>query len=210
MFKLFFHAKCQMVLYVSVMLQSRCPSIRTLASWARGQAQLVCWRTFTASRKLDASTTSQLHLVAFSTVTPALPARRGHFHRATCLPRPPPTSRRASSPPLGSGRSQVPLAGRVNPAATPVCGQATRRGGCRWPGLGQAQAQLAAARPRPASQNRPFPALLCAVQKKKVEKHMLQAYVSSVSDVPEVCCKCFMWMFYMLQWLYTYVASVFI
>jgi len=34
--------------------------------------------------------------------------------------------------------------------------------------------------------------------------HTFQMYVS---NVPEVCCKCFIWMLHMLQWLYTYVAS---
>jgi hypothetical protein len=39
--------------------------------------------------------------------------------------------------------------------------------------------------------------------------------LSSVSDVSEVCCKCFRWilqkeigMLHMLQWLYMYVANV--
>ena len=32
---------------------------------------------------------------------------------------------------------------------------------------------------------------------------MLQAYISNVSPVSDVCCKCFMWMLHMLQWLYT-------
>ena len=41
--------------------------------------------------------------------------------------------------------------------------------------------------------NRPFPALL-SVARKKGEKRMLQAYLSSVSDVLEVCCKCLVWM----------------
>jgi hypothetical protein len=35
---------------------------------------------------------------------------------------------------------------------------------------------------------------------------VLQVYVSVVSNV---CCKCFIWMLHMLQWLYTYVANVF-
>jgi hypothetical protein len=34
---------------------------------------------------------------------------------------------------------------------------------------------------------------------------MLQAYVSSVSDV---CFKCFICMFHILLWLYTYVSSI--
>jgi hypothetical protein len=43
-------------------------------------------------------------------------------------------------------------------------------------------------------------------------KHMLQAYVSSVSDVLEVCCNCFIWMLqkYIGDIAYVvYVASVF-
>jgi hypothetical protein len=65
-------------------------------------------------------------------------------------------------------------------------GQAAKREGRRWPDPGQAQAQLAAARPRhhpllPAGQTRPFPALLCvAWKKKKDEKRMLQTYVFHV------------------------------
>jgi hypothetical protein len=35
---------------------------------------------------------------------------------------------------------------------------------------------------------------------------MLQVYGSNVS---KVCCKCFIWILYMLQWLYTYVTSVY-
>jgi phage-related protein len=44
---------------------------------------------------------------------------------------------------------------------------------------------------------------------------MLKEYVLNVSSVFSLilqqlflCCKCFMWMLHMLQWLYTYVASV--
>jgi hypothetical protein len=38
---------------------------------------------------------------------------------------------------------------------------------------------------------------------------MLQAHMfSSVFGISYACCKCFMWMLHMLQWLYTYVASV--
>jgi hypothetical protein len=33
-------------------------------------------------------------------------------------------------------------------------------------------------------------------------------YVSNISSVSDVCCKCFICMFHMLQWLYTYVESV--
>jgi hypothetical protein len=38
--------------------------------------------------------------------------------------------------------------------------------------------------------------------------HMLQAYVSSVSYISNVCFKCFIWMLHMLLWLYTYVLSI--
>ena len=38
---------------------------------------------------------------------------------------------------------------------------------------------------------------------------MLQVYVSDVLSISDVCCKCFIWMLHMLQWLYTYVASVY-
>jgi hypothetical protein len=37
--------------------------------------------------------------------------------------------------------------------------------------------------------------------------HMLQVYVSNVSSVSDVCCKRFIWMLHMLQWLYIYVAK---
>jgi hypothetical protein len=37
---------------------------------------------------------------------------------------------------------------------------------------------------------------------------MLQAYVSSISGVSDVCFKCFMWILHMSLWLYTYVLSV--
>jgi hypothetical protein len=37
---------------------------------------------------------------------------------------------------------------------------------------------------------------------------MLQVYVSNVSAISNVCCKCFIWILDMLQWLYMYVASV--
>jgi hypothetical protein len=39
--------------------------------------------------------------------------------------------------------------------------------------------------------------------------HMLQVYVSSVSAILDVCRKCFIWILHMLQWLYTYVASLY-
>jgi hypothetical protein len=38
--------------------------------------------------------------------------------------------------------------------------------------------------------------------------HMLQAYISSVSCVSDVCFKCFIWILHMLQWLYTHVLSI--
>jgi hypothetical protein len=77
---------------------------------------------------------------------------------------------------------------------------------------------VAAARPRchprlPAGQNRSSPALRCVVRKKG-EKRILQASISSLSNVSEVCCKCFIrmlqkqiGMLHMLQWLYTYAAN---
>jgi hypothetical protein len=46
------------------------------------------------------------------------------------------------------------------------------------------------------------------VTKVNLVLHMLQVYVSSVSAVSNICCKCFILMLYMLQWLYTYVANV--
>ena len=36
---------------------------------------------------------------------------------------------------------------------------------------------------------------------------MLQVYVSNISAVSNVCCKCFIRMWHMLQWPYTYVVS---
>jgi hypothetical protein len=68
-------------------------------------------------------------------------------------------------------------------------------GGRRWSGLGQVQAQLAATRPRHhprplVGRNRPFPALLY-VARKNGEKHTLQAHISNVPCVLEVCCKHF-------------------
>jgi hypothetical protein len=84
----------------------------------------------------------------------------------------------------------LPLAGRANQAAARrhldvACGQVTRRGGCRWPGLGQAHAQLAVARPchhpRPsAGLNWPSLALLCVYEKRLKKTH-----------VASVCFKCF-------------------
>jgi hypothetical protein len=37
---------------------------------------------------------------------------------------------------------------------------------------------------------------------------MLQACVSSVSDISNVYFKCFVWLLHILLWLYTYVSSV--
>ena len=39
--------------------------------------------------------------------------------------------------------------------------------------------------------------------------HVLQVYVPNFSAVLDVCCKCFVCMLHMLQWLYTYVASLY-
>jgi hypothetical protein len=72
-----------------------------------------------------------------------------------------------------------------------ACGQATRRGGASLggPRAGAAGRYQDAPPPRPpASRNRPFSALLC-VERKKGKKRMVQAYISSVSDVLEVRCK---------------------
>jgi hypothetical protein len=38
---------------------------------------------------------------------------------------------------------------------------------------------------------------------------MLQTYISSVSYVSEVCCKGFVWMLHIMQWLYSYVVNVY-
>ena len=42
--------------------------------------------------------------------------------------------------------------------------------------------------------------------------HILQVYVTNVLVVSDVCCKCFIWMSHILQWLYTllqaYVSNV--
>jgi hypothetical protein len=38
--------------------------------------------------------------------------------------------------------------------------------------------------------------------------YILQAYVSNILAISYVRYKCFIWMLHMLQWLYTYVASV--
>jgi hypothetical protein len=40
-------------------------------------------------------------------------------------------------------------------------------------------------------------------------KRMLQTYVLNVSNILEVRCRCFIWMLHTLQWLYTYVATVY-
>jgi hypothetical protein len=56
------------------------------------------------------------------------------------------------------------------------------------------------------------PHQLASIGRRQIDEHMLQPYVSYVSDV---YCICFIWMFtkvdlvlHMLQWLYTYVANV--
>ena len=33
-------------------------------------------------------------------------------------------------------------------------------------------------------------------------------YVINISAVLNICCKCFIWILHLLQWLYTYVASI--
>jgi hypothetical protein len=38
---------------------------------------------------------------------------------------------------------------------------------------------------------------------------MLQAFVWNVSSISDACCKCFIWILHMFQWLYIYVASVY-
>jgi hypothetical protein len=78
-------------------------------------------------------------------------------------------------------RHLCPPPRHVMPHRPPRPGQVVKREGRRWPDLGQAQAQLDAARPchhplPPAGRTRP-PALLCVTWKKKGKKHMLQTYV---------------------------------
>jgi hypothetical protein len=110
-----------------------------------------------------------------------------------------------------------------------------RRGGCHWLGPGQAQAQLAAARPRHIFGCRWLePAISCSAlhRTEEGEKRMLQAYifkcfrcfrcvlqvfqmdvekvdqdVAYVTMVVHVCCKLLFSIFYFFL---TYVASVFI
>jgi hypothetical protein len=36
---------------------------------------------------------------------------------------------------------------------------------------------------------------------------MMQMYVLNVSPISDVCCKCFIWMLHMLQWLYMYLQT---
>jgi hypothetical protein len=38
---------------------------------------------------------------------------------------------------------------------------------------------------------------------------MLQTSIQKFSSVSEVCCKCFIWLLHIFQWLYTYVARVY-
>jgi hypothetical protein len=73
-------------------------------------------------------------------------------------------------------------------------------------GVGGACAPLLAAGSRP---NRP------ESTNPNLSLDMLQTYVLIILDILEVCCKCFIWALqkligtmHMLQWLYTYVASV--
>jgi hypothetical protein len=140
-------------------------------------------------KKLDAAT------FPYSTLQHSPPP-----HRAAHSPWPPLLSRWASLPSPESGHSPMPLAGSANLAAA---AQVPRR--CVWPGSQERGPPLAGHRPgtcaagparphnhpwSPAGQNRLFPALLC-VARKKGEKLMLQAHISSVLDVSEVYCKCF-------------------
>jgi hypothetical protein len=38
-------------------------------------------------------------------------------------------------------------------------------------------------------------------------RRMLQVSIQNISSTSDVCCKCFIWMLHMLQWLYAYVGS---
>jgi hypothetical protein len=78
------------------------------------------------------------------------------------------------------------------------------------PGAGAAGHCQAA--PPSSAASCPEPPVPRCVVWKKGENCMLQAYVLTVSNVSEVCCKCFQMNVAkvdgVLQWLYTYVASV--
>jgi hypothetical protein len=136
--------------------------------------------------------TSPLRLAAFSTTAPALPARCSSLQRAG---EPPRRCRGLAA------RRCCWLVGPIQqqPCRHPnaACGQATRRGDRRWPSPGQAQAQLATAKPC----HRPRPSLagtghspLCFVSYRRRLKNtccklmfqMFQRYVTSISDG---CCK---------------------
>jgi hypothetical protein len=39
-------------------------------------------------------------------------------------------------------------------------------------------------------------------------RYMLQVHVLKCFSVLDICCKCFIWMLHILQWLYTYVSNV--
>jgi hypothetical protein len=126
---------------------------------------------------------------------PPLPHRGGILHvrydashpadcscRRTWLsaPRPaPPSSMRLVSECSGSSAPAAPSPGAQEREASLA---------------GQAQAQLATARPHPTSSATRWlePAVpRSTLRRTEGTKHMLQASVSSVSNVSEVCCKCF-------------------
>jgi hypothetical protein len=96
-----------------------------MGMWPTQQAY---WSTSMASKNLDTSMTSWLLLVAFSITAPALPACRGRLLHAAHLLRPPPTSRQASSPLVGT-------AGWPGQPSSIRAGTRTSRV-ARWPGEG--------------------------------------------------------------------------
>jgi hypothetical protein len=160
----------------------------------------------TASKETGRCDISPLCLAAFSITTPALPARCGRLHRAAHLPR---RLHRAGEPPR---RRRGLAARRCRWLAGPTQQQPRRRfGRCMWPDNKETMSSLAGPRQgagatarcqaappssTAAGRNRPFPTLLYVVRKNG-EKHGLPAYISSVSDVSEVRCKCFRWMLQM-------------
>jgi hypothetical protein len=92
-----------------------------------------------------------------------------------------------------------PLSRHVVLRPLPHLGQVDWRGGRHWPGLGQAQAQLAAARPRhhprlPACHNRPPPPLCIVSHGKRVRnacyKTMFQVFQMFYRYVAHVSCGC--------------------
>ena len=102
-----------------------------------------------------------LHCAAAIPRGASIPQHNPLWRAAAAIPYGAPIPRSASIP----RRANVML----RPSAMPRLGQER---GCRWPGPGQVQAQLAAARPRHhplslAGRTRPFPALLSVARKKK-------------------------------------------